>query len=166
MPSPSTLAIVSGVGFAVLDARDIGDPDRVAVLLADDDVVEFGDALDAAARAQRERLRALIDAAAGDFDVLRLQRARDVVDRQVVAAEPIGIEPDVDLALPAAEDQHLSDAVDALELAAQHLVGVFGDVADRPVGAEREAQHRRRVRVEPVDARLLNGLAAAAAGRR
>ena len=64
------------VGFAVLDARDVADPHRMAVLLADHDVVELGDALDAAARPQRERLRALIDAAAGNLDVLRLQRAR------------------------------------------------------------------------------------------
>ena len=91
--------------------------------------------LDAAARAQRDRLRALIHAAAGDLDVLRLQRARDVGDGQVVGAQAIGVEPDVDLALAAAEHEHLADAVDALELAAQHLVGVLGDVADRLVRA-------------------------------
>ena len=72
-----------------------------------------------------DRLRALIDAAAGNLDVLRLQRARDVGDRQVVAAQAIGVEPDVDLPLAAAEDEHLADAVDALELPAQHLVGVL-----------------------------------------
>ena len=121
---------------------------------------------DAAARAQRDRLRALIDAAAGDLDVLRLQRARDVGDRQVVGAQPIGVEPDVDLALAAAEDEHLADAVDALELAAQHLVGVLGDVADRLVRGQREAEDRRRVGIELVDARLLDRPAAAAAGRR
>ena len=48
----------------------------------------------------------------------------------------------------AAEDEHLPDAVDAFELPAQDLVGVFGDVAHRLVRAEREAQHRRRVGVE------------------
>ena len=147
-----------GIGLAVFDARDVGDPDRVAVLLADDDVVELGDGLDAAARAQRDRLRPLIDAAAGDLDVLRLQRARDVGDRQVVGAQAVGVEPDVDLPLAAAEDEHLADAVDAFELPAQHLVGVLGDVADRLVGAEREAQDRRRVGIELVDARLLNRL--------
>ena len=78
---------------------------------------------------------ALIDAAAGHLDVLRLQRPRDVGDRQVVGAQAIGVEPDVDLALPAAEDEHLADAGDALELAPQHLVGVLGDLADRLVGA-------------------------------
>jgi hypothetical protein len=44
-------------------------------LLADDDVVEFGDRLHAASSPQRDRLRTLIDPAAGDFDVLSLQRA-------------------------------------------------------------------------------------------
>ena len=94
------------------------------------------------------------------------ERARDVGDRQVVGAQPIGVEPDVDLPLAAAEDEHLADAVDALELAAQDLVGVLGDLADRLVGAERDAQHRRRVGIELVDARLLDRPAAAAAARR
>ncbi len=74
------------VGLAVLDPRDVGDPDRMAVLLADDDVVELRDALDAAAGSEGHRLRALVDAAARDLDVLRLQRARDIGDRQVVAS--------------------------------------------------------------------------------
>ena len=59
-----------GIGLAVFDARDVADADRMAVLLADDDVAELGDGLNAAARAQRDRLRALIDAAAGNLDVL------------------------------------------------------------------------------------------------
>ena len=52
--------------------------------LADHDVAELVDGGDAATRAERDGLRALIDAAARDFDVLRLQRARDVVDGQVL----------------------------------------------------------------------------------
>ena len=52
----------------------------------------------------------------------------------------------------------LADAADAFELTPQHFVGELGDVADRLVGAERETQDRRRVRIEPVDARLLDGL--------
>ena len=131
----------------------------MAVLLADDDVVELGDGLDAAASPQRDRLRALIDAAAGDFDVLCLQRARDVGHRQVVAAQAVGVEPHVDLPLAAAEDQHLADAVDAFDLPAQHLVGVLGDVLHRlALRAQREAEHRRGVGVHLLDARLLDGL--------
>ena len=123
------------------------------------------DRLHAAARAQRDRLRALLDAAAGNLGVLRLQRARDVGDGQVVRAQPVGIERDVDLALPAADHHHLADAADAFELPAQRLVGVLGDVADRLVGRDRERQDRRRVGIELLDRRLLDRLAAAAAAR-
>ena len=55
-------------------------------------------------------------------------------------------------------DDDLADAADALELPAQRLVGVLGDVADRLVGRDRERQHRRRVRIELLDGRLLDGL--------
>ena len=110
-------------------------------------------------------VRALLDAAAGDLGVLRLQRARDVGDREVVGAQPIGVEPDVDLARAAADDDDLADAADALELAAQRLVGVLGDVADRLVGRHRERQDRRGVRIELLDRRLLDRPAAAAAAR-
>ena len=98
---------------------------------AQHEIAELLGRLDAAARAHRDRLRALIDAAAGDVGVLRLQRPRHVVDGQVVGAQPIGVDPDVDLPLAAAEHEHLADAVGALETAPQHLVGVLGDVADR-----------------------------------
>jgi len=72
---------LSGSALAVLGAgrRRRCAPD-VRPWLADDDVVELGDGLHAAARAQRDRLRSLVDAAAGDLDVLALQaRARTSV---------------------------------------------------------------------------------------
>ncbi len=115
------------------------------------------DRLHAAARAQRHRLRTLVDAAARDLDVLSLQRARHVGHGQVVGPQAIGIQPHVDLALAPAEHGHLADAGDAFDLPAQDLVRVLGHFADRPVGGQREAEDRRRVRIEPVDARLLDG---------
>ena len=91
------------LGHAVLDPRDVAQQDRVAVALLDDDVAELLDRLHAAARAQGERRGALLDAAAGDLRVLRLQRAGDVGDRQVVGLQPRGIERDVDLARTSAD---------------------------------------------------------------
>ena len=114
-------------------------------------------ALHAPARAHRDRLRPLVDAAAGNVGVLRLQRPRHVVDGQVVGAQLVGVHPDVDLPLAAADHQHLADAVGALEPAAQHLVGVLGDVADRLVGAHRHREDRLRVRVLLLDGRLRDG---------
>ena len=66
---------------------DIAQPHRMAVDLAQDDVAEAVDAFDAAASAQRDRLRAPVDAAARDVGVLRLQCARDVVHRQPLRAQ-------------------------------------------------------------------------------
>src|SRR5262249_38073527 len=117
-----------GVGLAILDARDVADPNRVAGHFTDHDVGELASGLHTAAGAEGHRLRPLIHAAAGNLDVLRLQRAGDLGDRQVVGAQPIAVQPDVDLPRPAAEHQHLADAADALELPAQHLVGVLGDL--------------------------------------
>ena len=122
--------------------------------LANHDVAELVDRRDAAARPQRHRLRTLIDAAAGHFDVLRLQRAGDVVDGQVLRPQQLGVEPQVDLAVAAADDEHLADAVGAFQLPAQHLVGVLGDLAQRLLRRHGNGQHRRRRRIELLDRRL------------
>ena len=147
-----------GLRLAVFDARDVAHAHLMSVLLADHHVGELRHGLYAAARAQGHRLRALIHAPAGDFDVLLLQRSRDVGHRQVVGAQAIGVEPDVDLPRPSTNDEHLPDARHAFELAAQHLVGILGDVAQRLVRAERETEHWRRIGIEAVDTRLLHGL--------
>jgi hypothetical protein len=116
------------------------------------------DRLDAAARAERHLRRARFDAAPGDLRVLRLERARDVRHGQVVPLQPRGVEREVDLPLAAAHDDDLADAAHAFELAAQRLVGVFGDVADRLVGRHGERHDRRRVRIELVHDGLLDVL--------
>ena len=83
--------------------------------------------------------------------------ARDTsVTVRFCACSRAGIQRDVDLALPAADDHDLADAADALELAAQRLVGVFGDVANRLVGRDRERHDRRGVGIELLDRRLLD----------
>ncbi len=125
--------------------------------LANHDVAEFIDGGNAPAGAQRDRLRALIDAAARDLHVLRLQRASDVVHREVLGAEQLGVQPEIDLPVPPTDDQYLADTVGALELAAQHLVGVLGDLAQRLLRRDRDGEHRRRGRVQFFDSRLDDG---------
>ena len=73
-------------------------------------------ALDAAHRAQDELLLALVDAAAGDLDVLRPDRALHLVDRQAVGGEPVGVEHDVDGALEPADERHRADAALRLDV--------------------------------------------------
>ena len=64
------------------------------------------------------------------------------------ACELERVEPDVDLPLLAPEDVDLTDAVDALDLAAHPLVGELGRVADRPGAAQRDVEDRRGVGVD------------------
>ena len=129
----------------------------MAFALVDHDIAKRRDRLDPPPRAQRHGGAALLHAAAGNLRVLRLNRPRHVRHGEVLRAEPVGVEQDVDLTGAAAHDDDLSDAADALELAAEHLVGVLGDVADRRGGRDGERHHRCRIGVELLDRRLLDG---------
>ncbi len=146
------------LGFAVFHARDVADSNGVPLLGANDDVAELGHVLDSPSRAERHRLLPLVHAPARNFDVLGLKGAGDVRHGQVVRAQARAVEPDVDLARPAAQDEHLTDTAHAFELPPENLVRVLGDIPDRAIGAEREAQDGSRVRIEPVHSRLLNRL--------
>ncbi len=68
--------------------------------------------------------------------------------------QPLRVEPHVELALASSEDQHLTDALGALELPPQHLVRVLGDVAQRLVGRQRDGEHRLGVGIPLLDGRL------------
>ena len=134
---------------AVLDAADVTDADRVARLLADDEIANLVRPLDAAVDAERELLRAGVDAPARHREVLGPDRALDVERRHVDGAHLDRIEPDVHLALLTADDRDLADAVDRLEVPAHALVGELGDLLDRlPRPLEREVDDRRRVGIE------------------
>jgi len=74
----------------------------MSVPLRHHDIAELRDGLHAAARPQGHLGGPGLDAASGDFGVLRLERARDIRDRQVVRLEARRIERDVDLPLPPA----------------------------------------------------------------
>ena len=130
----------------------------MAVPLADDDVAELGD------RPTRPRVRSVIDVAPCStrppgISAFCVCSARETsVDGEVVGAQAVGVERDVDLPRAAADDHDLADAADALELPAQRLVGVLGDVADRLLRRDRERQDRRRIGIELLDRRLVDRL--------
>ncbi len=127
------------------------------VALVHDDVAEGGDGVHAAARTERHRGGALLDTAPGNLGVLRLERAGHIRDGQVVGPQAIGVEQHVDLPRASTDDDDLADAADALELASQRLVRVFGDVANRRVRRHGERQHGRGVGIEFLDHRLIDG---------
>ena len=114
--------------------------------------------LDAAADAQGQPLRAGLDRAARRGEVLRHERALHVDGGEPGRAQPDRVEPDVDLALPPADDRHLADAGDALERrrtswSASSVISRIGRF-----DLQRQEQHRGRVRIELADDRALGPL--------
>ena len=133
---------------AVFGVADIADLHDIAVAVGDRDLVELRGIGHAARGADREILRAFLQAAAGQFQILRAQRVEDVGDRQVVGAQFIGIDQDVDLAPRAADDAHLADALRVFELLLDQFVGDHRQIAQRTRRRNRDLQHRRGVRIE------------------
>ena len=148
--------IGSRFGQTVIDARHVGKQNLSAALRAQHDVVELLHRSQAAQRAQRQFARALIDVAAGNFDVLRLQRFRHVVHRQIDGAQFIGVEPDIDLARLAAAQIDFADAVGRFDLATQRFIGVFRDLADRLLRRNRDRHDRNLRRIEAAHNRRID----------
>jgi len=89
------LAIIAieriGVFRAFLDTGDVAEADLIAVRsTADDERLEVLRRGEAALYAQREILRARLDAAGGQLDILPAQRQFDVARRQAESGEAIG----------------------------------------------------------------------------
>ena len=111
-------------------------------------------AADAAHHAERVFRRADLHRTAGHLEVLGRQGVGHVGHRQAVGAELHRVQDDVDLPRLAADEHHLPDAVNGLQLPPQHLVAVLGDVAergrrrrrdgDRPGSASRRGPSSRR----------------------
>ena len=134
---------------AVLGPADVAHADGHAVARGDDQVVEGARIDDAAHRAQRLLARRAGDVAAGQVGVLPRQRVAHGGDRQLIGGQPVGVDPDVDGALEAADDLDLADAGRALEKRLDDLVGDLGQLAQRPVGRERDGHDRRASRCRP-----------------
>src|SRR5262249_56262945 len=97
------------------------DLDRRAPLRGDDDLAELIDRFEPAGRPQRDLGVPLIDAAAGDLDVVPLDRVADLADAESMRRQLLQIELDVDLTRAPAADRHVADAVHSLQRAADLL---------------------------------------------
>ena len=76
------------------------------------------------------------DVAAGHVGVLARERVAHRRDRQLIRGQAVGVDPDVDGALEAADDLDLADAGGPLEERLDDLVGDLGQLAQRPVGRD------------------------------
>ena len=121
----------------------------------DHDVVERARVGDAPERAQRRLAHARGDVAAGHVGVLADQRVAHRGDRELIGGEPVRLDPHVDRAVEPADQAHLADAVRALELHLDDLVGELGQLAQREVAGHRHREDGRLVVVGLRDDRRL-----------
>ena len=84
---------------AVGDGGDLGERDARPAAQRDLQLLQVGDCLRAAERADRLVTAGEIGAAAGQIDVCGAQRAVDVAGRGAQRIQPVGIELDPDLAV-------------------------------------------------------------------
>ncbi len=129
----------------VLHFADIGDADGRSIDGGDDDAREIERLLDAAERTERELAVALVDAPAGDLDVLRRQRQPDLLDVVVVGGEFLRIQQHLDLALALADEADLADAVDRLDVLLDLVIDYLGHLAQVPLRTDDDVEHGRGV---------------------
>ena len=133
------LAVEIGVGDVVLgaklDARDVLQRDQAAVLgRLDDDIAEVARVVEAALRGDRVLeggagvVRRRADRAARDLHVLLAQRLDDVARRHAERRELLRVEPDAQRIFALAEDDQISDAVEAQQDVAHARARVVGDI--------------------------------------
>ena len=151
----------AGLLEGVFHAADVLDPDGIAVLIGDDQVPKSGGVFHAAHGAQHQFAVALVDAAAGQFEVLPHEGLAHVLDREVVAGELVGVDVDVDRPLPPAHQDHRAHAGEAFQVFLDLLAGDFGDFLHRPAAGDGDRHHRDGVEVELVDDRRIGAHRAA-----
>jgi len=125
--------------------------DHAALAFGDDDGTELLGAREPSLGSQGPFLTIGFDPAPGKFEVLAFERSEDIIDRESVAAEAQGVDPDADLAFPAACEADAADAADSLDARLHALVGEFADRTNRLRACEQYRQDRLRVRVDALD---------------
>ena len=140
-----------------LGAADIGKPHEIAVGLLDDQVVELLRRAQIGLRQHGEFALQAFDAAGRHLDILAAQRRLDVLRGKVEGGEPLRIEPDAHGILPLAEEAHLGNAGNGLELILDVAVGIVGDLERGvPVAEKGKMQDRLGVGLALLDDRLLD----------
>ncbi len=142
--------------MTVLDPGHVRDAHQVVIRLPDDDPAQLVDTLHATLHPEAQAARPDFHQAARRDRILLLNGVLDVRSRDADGAKPHGIEPDVDLALLAADDPYLTHAGDAFDRGTHSLVGDLRDLAHRLVRPKSRGEYGLLVGVGLENDRLIN----------
>ena len=142
---------------AELGAADIAEADRIAVRLAQHDVLELLGRAQIGLGDHGEFARLALDPPGRDLDVLTPERILDVLRRQPVGGEARPVEPDAHRIAPLAEDPHVGHPGQILQPVLDQAVGDVVDLHRRvAIGREGEIDHRLGVGLDLGDDRLVD----------
>src|SRR5262249_4447344 len=116
--------------------------------LGDEELVEVGQRVRLAHRAQVELDEVALDVAGGQLGVLPLDLLEDLLGRQVVGGQPAGVDPDADVAGAEAAELDAAHVADGGQLRLQLLLGEVADAVERHRPGQGQPHHGEVVRVD------------------
>ena len=148
----------TGLFITVFGVTDVADLDDIAVSVGHSDLVELVSIGDTAGGADGKFLRAGVEVAAGKFEILGAEGVEDVGDGEVIGAQAIGVDEDMDFAAGSALDGDFADAFGVFELLLDLLIGDEGDIAQGARRGDGDLEDGGGVGIEFLDDGLLGGL--------
>ena len=114
--------------------------DRRAAALCDQQFTELDRVGELAEHAHVELARRGLDLAGGDLGMLAPDRGEHVLNRDLLGAHLVRVEPDAQVPRDQASEENIADARHGLELALEHILRVHHQVLDRHVSGQGEPQ--------------------------
>src|SRR5262245_14616204 len=140
-----------GLFIGVLDLRDIPQLNGRTLYCGDDQLLEIADVFYTAKRSQNQLVGTLIDAAAGNFYILRTDRISNLIDRQPVRLQFVCIQPQIDFPSAPANDVDRANSSHRFETLFDLLVGDFRQLLERTGAVNRDRKYWSGVEVETLD---------------
>ena len=131
----------------VQDPADIPECDDRSAAVRDDDLVEILDVLNAPHGAQGDFRGSGQETSAGDFDILPLDGAADLIDGQAIGVHSVFVQQQLDFAMPVAGERDFADVLNGFEDLFDLLVDDLADLLLRPVSGNGDRKNGIRIRI-------------------
>ena len=140
---------------SVLDTPHIADANRLVVAIGDDEFEEVTRFLQSTHRAQDEFLRPLVHTTSGQFEVLANQSLADVLRRQHVGRQPVGVDVDVNRSTLSPDQCDGSDALHCFQVFLDRLAGNLSHFAEIAAAGNGDGRDGGCIDIKLVDQRRI-----------